>query len=110
MPAEITATGTWSALDDDNPTSQAPGANVNEVLRQHYDTHEQRFQPRSLNYKDEFRSDVDGMQEVMQFVGLFAAGYGIPAGVAMTRIRDIISKGFQNTVGPSEGPYPTYTP
>lgn len=106
MPAEITASGTWSALDDQNPTSQAPGANVNEVLRQHYDTAEQRFQPRALDVK-QLRNDVDGQQEVMQFIGLFAAGYGIAAGVARARIIDILC-GQRNTIGPSEGS--TYIP
>lgn len=108
MPATITASGTWSALDDQNPTSPVAGSEENEVLRQHYDTHEQRFQPRSLDAK-QLPNDVDGLQEVNQFIGLFAAGYGIPAGVAMTRIRDII-EGFQNTIGPSEGIYRTYEP
>ena len=108
MPATITATGTWSALDDQNPTSQAPGANVNEVLRQHYDTAEQRFQPRALDIK-QLPNDVDGLQEVNQFVGLFAAGYGVPAGVAIARIIDILD-GYRNTKGPSESVYPTYEP
>lgn len=106
MPATITSSGTWSALDNLNPTSQAPGANVNEVLRQHYDTAEQRFQPRALDIK-QLPNDVDGMQEVMQFIGLFAAGYSIPAGVARARIIDILN-GQRNTRGPSEGP--TFTP
>lgn len=97
MAAEITASGTWSALDDSNPTSQAPGANVNEVIRQHRETFEQRFQPRSLDYKNSFPDDVDGLQEVMQFVGLFAAGYSVPSGVAAQRIADIIAKAYFNT-------------
>lgn len=90
MPALITATGTWSALDNQNPTSQAPGANVNEVIREHRDTVEQRFQPRSLAIRDALPQDVDGLQEVNQFIGLFAAGYGIPAGAALARIKDIL--------------------
>lgn len=102
MAATISASGTWSALDNQNPTSQAPGANVNEVIRQHYDAVEQRFQPRALDIK-ELPNGVDGQQEVMQFVGLFAAGYSIAGGAAMTRIRDII-EGFLQTRGPSEGP------
>lgn len=108
MPATITSSGTWSALDNANPTSQAPGANVNEVIREHYDGVEQRFQPRSLDAK-QIPNDVDGLQEVNQFIALFAAGYSIPAGAAMTRIRDII-EGFQNTIGPSEGIYRTFIP
>ena len=107
MAAIITSTGTWSALDNQNPTSQAPGANVNETIRQHYDTVEQRFQPRALDVK-QLPNDVDGLQEVMQFVGLFAAGYSIAAGAAITRIRDIL-EAYQNTRGPSEGSA-TYTP
>lgn len=97
MAAAISASGTWSSLDNSNPTSQAPGANVNEVLRQHRETTEQRFQPRSLDYKNSFQDDVDGLQEVMQFVGLFAEGYSIPAGVAAQRVLDIIEKAFMNT-------------
>lgn len=108
MPAIITASGTWSALDNQNPASPAPGSEENEVLRQNYDSAEQRFQPRSLDIK-QIPNDVDGLQEVNQFVALFAAGYGVPPGVAMTRIRDII-EGFQNTIGPSEGIYRTYVP
>jgi len=95
MPAAISASGTWSALDDQNPPSQAPGANVNEVLRVHRDTVEQHFQPRSLDYM-QYPNDVDGHQEVMQFVGLFAAGYAIDSAAALTRIRDILES-FQNT-------------
>lgn len=106
MPAILTSTGTWSALDNQNPASQAPGANVNEVVRQHYDTAEQRFQSRSLDI-NQLRNDVDGLQETMQFVGLFAAGYSIAPGVAIARILDILD-GFRSTRGPSEGP--TYIP
>lgn len=95
MPAIITSTGTWSALDNMNPTSQAPGARPNEIIRVHRDTVEQSFQPRSLDYM-QYPNDVDGMQEVMQFAGLFAVGYGIDSLAALTRIRDII-EGFQNT-------------
>lgn len=95
MPAAITATGTWSALDNQNPTSQAPGARPNEIIRVHRDTVEQSFQPRSLDYM-RYPDDVDGHQEVMQFVGLFAAGYSIDSAAALTRIRDIL-EGFQNT-------------
>lgn len=95
MPATISFTGTWSALDNANPTSQAPGANVNEVIRVHRDTVEQRFQPRALDY-NQYATNVDGMQEVMQFAGLMAVGYGIPASAALVRIRDIIES-FQNT-------------
>lgn len=108
MPATITSSGTWSALDNLNPSSPAPGSEENEVVRQNYDSAEQRFQPRSFDAK-QLPNDVDGLQEVMQFVGLFAAGYGIPAGVAMTRIRDIV-EAFQNTIGPSEGIYRIFTP
>ena len=97
MAATITASGTWSGLDDDNPTSQAPGANVNEVIRQHRESFEQRFQPRALDYKNSFQDDVDSMQEVMQFVGLLAEAYSIPAGVAAQRIANIIQNAFFNT-------------
>lgn len=97
MAADITASGTWSSLDDSNPTSQAPGANVNEVIRQHRETFEQRFQQRSLDYKNTFPDDFEGMQETMQFIGLFAEAYSIPAGVAAQRISDIIQKAFFNT-------------
>ena len=97
MPAVITASGTWSALDDQNPVSQAPGAQVNEVIRVHRDTVEQRFMPRALDYRNSYPEDVDGLQEVMQFAGLFAAGYGIPAPAAIARIIDILQKSFENT-------------
>jgi hypothetical protein len=95
MPADITATGTWSALDNQNPSSQAPGAVTNEVIRVHRDAVEQKFMPRALDYR-QYPNDVDGMQEVMQFAGLMAVGYGIPVSAALVRIRDII-EGFHNT-------------
>lgn len=97
MPATITAVGTWSALDDQNPESQAPGAEVNEIIATHRDTVEQRFQPRALAYRDSYAMDVDGLQEVMQFAGLFAAGYAITPLAAIARIIDILQGAFQNT-------------
>jgi hypothetical protein len=90
MPATITSTGTFSGLDNLNPTSQGPGASVNEVLRDNRDSTEQRFQPRALDYPGSFASDVDGMQETMQFVGIFAAAYSVSPHAAATRIRDIL--------------------
>ncbi len=107
MPAIITSSGTWSSLDQSNPVSQAPGASTREVLRENYDSPEQQFQPRALDIK-QLPNDVDGLQEVMQFVGLFAAGYSVPAGVALARIIKILD-GFRNTRGPSEGSA-TYIP
>lgn len=102
MPAVITSTGTFSGLDNLNPTSQGPGASVNEVLRQQGGGFpggnvEQRFQPRALDYSGAYTDDVDGMQEVMQFVGIFAAAYGIGASAAVRRIADILTKAFTNT-------------
>lgn len=96
MPAVITATGTFSALDNLNPASQGPGASVNEVLRTNRDGVEQRFQPRSLDYKGAYPSDVDGMQETMQYIGIFAAAYSISSLAAAFRIRDIL-KAFLST-------------
>lgn len=102
MPALITSTGTFSGLDNQNPTSQGPGAVTNEVLRQEGGGFpggnvEQRFMPRALDYKNFYESDVDGMQEVMQFVGLFAAAYSIGPSVAVRRIADILTKAFTST-------------
>ena len=102
MPATITSSGTFSSFDTGNPTSQGPGAVTNEVIRQFGGGFpggnvEQRFTPRALNYKDAYPDDVDGMQETMQYIGLFAAAYGIGAGAAARRIADIISKAFLGT-------------
>jgi hypothetical protein len=90
MAAAITGTGTWSSLDNTNPVSQAPGDVGNEVIRVHRDTVEQRLRPRALDPALAIRLDVDGFQEVNQFIGLFAAGYGIPGLAAITRMRDIL--------------------
>lgn len=86
----IAAGAGWSALDNANPTSQAPGDVGNEVIRVHRETVEQRFRQRSLNPIEGIRNDVDGFQEVNMFVGLFADGYDIAAPAAIARIIDIL--------------------
>src|SRR5437762_10076168 len=93
MPATITSTGTFSSLLT-GATSQAPGAIVTETIKTHRDTVEQRLE--RSDYRGLYPSDVDGEQETMQFVGLFAAAYSISGRAAVARIRDIL-KGFQQS-------------
>jgi hypothetical protein len=107
MPAIITATGTFSGLDNQNPESQAPGAEVNEVISTHRDTVEQRFQPRALDIVNSFPRDFDGLQEVMQFVGIFAQAYSISSPAAVHRIKNIL-EAFQQTLELTE--QRVYTP
>ncbi len=103
MSATITASGTFSSFDTGNATSQGPGAVTNEVIRQFGGGNtvggnvEQRFTQRALDYSGSYPNDVDGMQEVMQFVGLFAAAYGIGPSAAVARVRDILAKAFTGT-------------
>ena len=91
MAATITSSGTWSLLQNTNPTSQAPGAIGNESVAVHRDTVEQRADSLAFNYRANFTADVDGQQEVTQFVALFAANYSIPGVAAVARIRDILT-------------------
>jgi len=81
MPAAITAVGTWSVITDSAKPEQM------------YDTVENRFDQDDLNYRAEAGpgTDVDGYPEVIQFIGCFAAGYGVAAGAAKERIRKILN-------------------
>jgi len=88
--ATITATGPWSALDNTNPLSQAPGAITRESMAQHRDTIEKRYQQNSLNYRTQMAANLDGYQEVTQFLGLFCDGYDVAPLVALSRIQQII--------------------
>lgn len=94
MPATITSTGTFSALLTTNAASVVPGAVPNEKISTHRDTVEQRFQ--RIDYRGLFPLDVDGEQEVMQFVGIMAAAYSISARAAVARIMDIL-KGYKQS-------------
>lgn len=85
--ATITATGTWSTLSD----VDALGAPA--LPRQHARGGvDQRFHPNSLNYKAAVDTGLltNGYPEVNQFLGHMAAGYGITAGAALVRLRDIL--------------------
>lgn len=88
--ATITATGTWSALDNQNPTSQAPGAVTNETMAQHRDTMEKRYTQDSLNYRTQLALNMDGYPEFNQFLGAFAAGYSVAPLVALSRIQQLV--------------------
>lgn len=89
MPATITASGTWSALQNTGPLSQAPGPSGRETISQMEQTVEQRAV--STPYRDGFTRDIDGMQEVAQFAGLMADGYDIGSRAALVRIRAIVT-------------------
>jgi hypothetical protein len=88
--ATITASGTWSALDNTGPLSQAPGAVTRETMAQHRDTTEERYLQDSLNYRTQLSANMDGYPEVNQFLGAFAAGYAVAPLVALQRIGAII--------------------
>jgi len=83
------ASGTWSAFNVGNATGQGPGAVQNEILRVHRDTTEMRGEllgQRGLNYRADFNADVDGEQELSQFVGLWSVASGVPTRVLWARV------------------------
>lgn len=88
MAATITSSGTWSALQNANPTSAAPGAIVNESLATYRDGVEQRAASLGANYRTGFTSDQDGFQELNQFLTLMAANYSVSgrAAIAHTQL------------------------
>lgn len=89
MAATITSSGTWSAFQTGNAVGQGPGGVQNEQFFVSRDTVEQRGESlnnRGVNYRPDFTADVDGEQELNQYVGLWSAATGVPTRAIWTRI------------------------
>src|SRR5690242_15141970 len=86
--ATISASGTWSTLDQFDPTPRGPFTRTAGLPTQENLTVEEDYNTNSLNYTSDggLGTAANGVPEVTQFIGLYAQGYGIPAGAAIDRI------------------------